>query len=633
MPEETNSNQKLNMSRSEKGNGEEWSTGCGDMEAEGKVADTGQGQEKLDILYSVHERPPVVLLIILALQQFLTMFGATFSFPILMARFLCMEGDTVGISQLISTVIFVAGLSTIIQTTVGVRLPIIQSVSYGFVTPFIVLLSLPEWKCQGCVEEAVSRNETNITCGSDEHVEMWQARLRELQGALLVSSVFQVVVGFTGLVGVLLNFIGPLTIAPTIAMIGLSLFDVAAEKSQGQWWISITTLALVAIFSQYMRDVSIPFCEYRQGSGWARSSLRLFALFPVLLAIGVAWLLCYILTAADVFPSTSEEWGYLARTDVQSDVISKAPWFRFPYPGQWGMPTVSAAGVLGSLAAIIASIVESVGDYYACARLSGAPPPPGSAVSRGIGVEGLTCLLAGAWGSGGGTTSYSENIGAIGITKVGSLAVIQASGVLMIIMGCVGKFSAIFVTIPEPIIGGLFLAMFGMVTAVGISNLQYVDLNSSRNLFILGVSLFLGLSLPKWLSSPANANVIDTGSSGVDNIFTVLCSTSMFVAGVVAFFLDNTIPGTREERGLSKWRQAEQPSGEEGGKLRVYDLPWIQPRLNRLRVTKRLPFCPGFINFSSRRRASKNERRGREGKSTPSGMSSPLDFENMTLQG
>eukprot|EP00916_Digyalum_oweni_P021349 GHVL01035463.1.p2 GENE.GHVL01035463.1~~GHVL01035463.1.p2 ORF type:complete len:141 (-),score=9.22 GHVL01035463.1:377-799(-) len=82
----------------------------------------------------------------------------------------------------------------------------------------------------------------------------------------------------------------------------------------------------------------------------------------------------------------------------------------------------------------------------------------------------------------------------------------------------------------------------------------------------------------------------------------------MFVAGVVAFFLDNTIPGTREERGLSKWRQAEQPSGEEGGKLRVYDLPWIQPRLNRLRVTKRLPFCPGFIGFSSRRRASKNER-------------------------
>ena len=63
-------------------------------------------------------------------------------------------------------------------------------------------------------------------------------------------------------------------------------------------------------------------------------------------------------------------------------------------------------------------MLESVGDYYACARLSGAPPPPKHAISRGIGVEGIGCLLAGAWGTGNGTTSYSENVGALGITKV-----------------------------------------------------------------------------------------------------------------------------------------------------------------------------------------------------------------------
>ena len=86
--------------------------------------------------------------------------------------------------------------------------------------------------------------------------------------------------------------------------------------------------------------------------------------------------------------------------------------------GQWGMPTVSLAGVFGILAGVLASIIESVGDYYACARLAGAPPPPKHAVNRGIGMEGLGCLLAGAFGTGNGTTSYSENIGAIGITKV-----------------------------------------------------------------------------------------------------------------------------------------------------------------------------------------------------------------------
>ena len=75
------------------------------------------------------------------------------------------------------------------------------------------------------------------------------------------------------------------------------------------------------------------------------------------------------------------------------------------------------------LAGVLASIIESVGDYYACARLSGAPPPPKHAINRGIGMEGIGCLLTGAFGSGNGTTSYSENIGAIGITKVDDLHV------------------------------------------------------------------------------------------------------------------------------------------------------------------------------------------------------------------
>ncbi len=79
------------------------------------------------------------------------------------------------------------------------------------------------------------------------------------------------------------------------------------------------------------------------------------------------------------------------------------------------------AGVIGMLAGVLASAIESVGDYYACARLAGAPPPPPHAVNRGIGTEGLGCILAGIFGTGNGTTSYSENIGAIGVTKARKL--------------------------------------------------------------------------------------------------------------------------------------------------------------------------------------------------------------------
>jgi nucleobase transporter 1/2 len=70
------------------------------------------------------------------------------------------------------------------------------------------------------------------------------------------------------------------------------------------------------------------------------------------------------------------------------------------------------------LAGVLASEIESIGDYYACARLAGARPPPVHAMNRGIAIEGLGCILAGLWGSGNGTTSYSENIGSMGVTKV-----------------------------------------------------------------------------------------------------------------------------------------------------------------------------------------------------------------------
>lgn len=77
--------------------------------------------------------------------------------------------------------------------------------------------------------------------------------------------------------------------------------------------------------------------------------------------------------------------------------------------------------VVGLLAGVLVSVVESVGDYHACARLSKAPSPPVHAVNRGIFMEGVGSVLAAAWGAGCGLTSYSENIGAIGITKAGAI--------------------------------------------------------------------------------------------------------------------------------------------------------------------------------------------------------------------
>ena len=70
------------------------------------------------------------------------------------------------------------------------------------------------------------------------------------------------------------------------------------------------------------------------------------------------------------------------------------------------------------VAAVLTSMLESIGDYYACAKISGAPPPPKHAINRGLAMEGFGCLLTGLWGTGCGTTSFSDNIAALGITRV-----------------------------------------------------------------------------------------------------------------------------------------------------------------------------------------------------------------------
>lgn len=408
----------------------------------------------------------------------------------------------------------------------------------------------------------------------------------------MVASLFQIFIGFTGLVGFLLRFIGPLTIAPTITLVGLALFQAAADFSGIHWGISITTISLITVFSQYLKNVKIPFPGYSRDKGMYMARFALFRMFPILLGIILSWIICAIVTAAGGFTDDQNNPQYQARTDARIFVLKEAEWFRFPYPGQWGTPTLSAAGVFGMLAGVLSSMIESIGDYYACARLAGAPPPPKHAINRGIGMEGIGCLLAGAWGSGNGTTSYSENIGAIGITKVGSRRIVQYGALIMILLGILGKFGALFTTIPNPIVGGVFMVMFGMITAVGISNLQFVDLNSSRNLFILGFSLVFGMALPYWLSREENKDVIQTGEPELDQIITVLLRTNMLVGGITGLLLDNTIPGSREERGMLVWNSKAGETGHSGN--HVYDLPFGLKKLSFYKCTKYVPFLPYY---------------------------------------
>ncbi|KAM7002881.1 xan_ur_permease domain-containing protein [Tautogolabrus adspersus] len=559
----------------------------------GEESDSSLHGDSNKLAYCVTDVPPWYLCILLGIQHCLTAFGGIVAIPLILSQGLCLHHDGLTQSRLISTIFFVSGLCTLLQVTFGIRLPILQGGTFTLLLPSMAMLSMPEWTCP-----AWTHNASLVNTSSPEFMEVWQSRMRALQGSIMVGSLFQVFIGFSGLIGLFMRFIGPLTIAPTIALIGLSLFDSAGTSAGYHWGISAMTTSLIILFSQYLRHIPVPFPMYSKDKKLHTSRVYVFQILPVLLGVSLSWLVCYIFTIYNVFPTDPDQYGYRARTDLKGDVMSQAPWFTFPYPGQWGVPTVSLAGVVGILAGVISSMVESVGDYHACARLSGAPPPPKHAINRGIGIEGLGCLLAGAWGTGNGTTSYSENVGALGITKVGSRMVIVASGVLMVIMGLFGKVGAIFTTIPSPVVGGMFLVMFGVISAAGVSNLQYADMNSSRNIFIFGFSMFSGLVIPNWILK--NQKAIATGVVELDQVLQVLLTTSMFVGGFFGFILDNTIPGSKHERGILAWNKAHEDDSSntlESGE--VYNLPFgLSSYSSSSSWLRFVPFCPPGVSTS-----------------------------------
>ncbi len=484
-----------------------------------KTADGEPDAPSHDLIYGIDDEPPVAEGLALGLQHYLTMFGSTVAIPLILSEPLGIKGDAEKLGWLIGTMFFVSGITTLLQTTLGNRLPIVQGGTFSFLTPVFAICGMASLKSAG-----------------------FEVRMQTIQGAIIAGAVFEIFIGYSGLVGRLRRFIGPITIAPTIALIGLSLFPFGAPGAGKHWGIGGLTILLIILFSQVLRRKH-----------------RAFELFPVLLGIIGAWGVAALLSVTGVF-----EPGHPAYTSLEK--FHDAPWIRVPYPLQWGMPQFEVAAIIGMLAGYAASMVESIGDYYACARMSGAPIPDGKTINKGIGMEGVGCLIAGIFGTGNGTTSYSENIGAIGLTRVGSRRVVQYGAVLMILLGAVAKFGALFTTIPEPIVGGMYCALFGVIAAVGLSNLQFVDLNSPRNLFILGFAFFMGLSLPAYISAtPVALGPLLDGWFGLsigdslqwlDNIVNTLAGTSMAVGALIAVVLDNVIPGTDAERGLTEWQKA-----------------------------------------------------------------------------
>lgn len=463
--------------------------------------------DAVDLNYGVEVVPrPFFKSLSLGLQHVLTMFGATILVPLIVGPALGFQGADVAI--LVSSVFLASGIATIIQVTLGSRLPIVQGASFAFLGGFFAI------------------------AGSYQGAEA----MRYIAGMIITGAVIEVIVGYGGLMGRLRRLITPVTIGPVIALIGLTLFTAAAETASSHWPLSLFTVTLIFGFALVLAP-----------------RFRLFALFPILLAIVVAYAFAWLMTLSGVFTGAAA---------VEFSSLQEAPWIRGIEIGAgglllpWGTPLFDPTFIVVFLTAYLASMIESFGDYYAISRIIRGSDPTVREVDRGIGAEGIGCAATALVG-GFASTSYSENIGLVAITKVASRRVVVLGASMLVVLGVFTKVGGVIATVPEPIVGGIYLALLGLISAVGSIAVRHADLDSLRNLMIIGFLLFSGFVFPEYFSTVEDFSFfgIDWATTLVSSIF----SSGIATAAVLGIVLDNVIPGTDAERGIGGFEKGVVP--------------------------------------------------------------------------
>ncbi|XP_013607722.1 PREDICTED: nucleobase-ascorbate transporter 11 [Brassica oleracea var. oleracea] len=507
--------------------------------------------------YGLRDDPPSYgPLIYYGLQHYLSLAGSLIFIPLVIVP--AMDGSDKDTAAVISTMLLVTGITTILHCYFGTRLPLVQGSSFVYLAPALVVINSEEFR--------------NLT----EH--KFREIMRELQGAIIVGSLFQCILGSTGLMSLLLRFINPVVVAPTVAAVGLAFFSYGFPQAGTCVEISIPVIVMLLICTLYLRGVSI-------------FGHRIFRIYAVPLSALIVWTYALFLTVGGAYdykgcnadiPSSNilinecKKHAYTmkhCRTDA-SNAWTTSPWLRIPYPFQWGFPYFHMRTCIVMIFVSLVASVDSVGTYHATSMLVNAKRPTRGVVSRGVALEGFCSLLAGIWGSGTGSTTLTENIHTINITKVANRRALAIGALFLIFLSFVGKLGAILASIPQALAASVLCFIWALTVALGLSNLRYTQTASFRNITIVGVSLFLGLSIPAYFQQyqplstlilpsyylsfgAASSGPFQTGIIQLDFAMNAVMSLNMVVTFLLAFVLDNTVPGSKEERGVYVWSRAE----------------------------------------------------------------------------
>jgi len=400
---------------------------------------------KIDV-HPVDERLPLGKLSLLGIQHVLVMYAGAVAVPLIIGGALKLPKEQLAL--LINADLFACGLATLFQSLgiwrFGIKLPVMMGVTFAAVSPMIVMATSPEIGLLG------------------------------IYGAVISAGVFGILVA--PLIGRMLPAFPPVVTGSIITVIGISLMRVGITWAAGANMPMLNTptgpvpnpaygaplhLAVAAVVLVSILLIT----KYIKG---------FFANISVLMGLVIGMLIA------------------IALGKVSFANINQVSWFAVVRPFQFGFPTFHLGAILTMCLVMVVVMIESLGMFLAVGEITGKKLSQ-KAISDGLRVDGLGTLIGGIFNT-FPYTSFSQNVGLVGVTGVRSRFVCVTGGCILILLGLLPKLAFVVASVPMFVLGGAGIVMFGMVASTGIRILSGVDFKTSRNnLYIVAISIGVGM--------------------------------------------------------------------------------------------------------------------------------------------
>ncbi|KQZ67515.1 xanthine permease [Nocardioides sp. Root151] len=389
-------------------------------------------------VHPVDEVLPVGKLAVYGTQHVLAFYAGAVIVPILLANSIGLSTEQ--LIHLINADLLTCGIASIIQSVgfwkVGVRLPLLQGVTFTAVSPMIAI---------------------GLAAGGGTD------GLLVIYGAVIVAGLFTFAIApwFSKLI----RFFPPVVTGSVITIIGLALLPVAAADATGgagptsdptsgkNLAYALGTLALIVliqrVFKGFMATVAV--------------------LVGLVAGTAVAWML----------------------GDAHFGSVNDSAWVGATTPFYFGWPQFSFAAIVSMIVVMLITAVETTGDVFATGEIVEKRIDRDD-VARALRADGLSTTLGGVLNS-FPYTCFAENVGLVRLTRIKSRYVVAAAGAIMILLGLIPKAGAVVAGIPHPVLGGAAIAMFATVAVVGFQTLGKVDFHDHRNVVIVATSIGLAM--------------------------------------------------------------------------------------------------------------------------------------------